>query len=121
MIWPNGSSRLSIEMKTKQRLKVATAANENIDYTAINAVLEKQLDLAWTDANQRSLQRSVGPENYGRIREIISFASNQDAWLNASNLSSAADTVSGKLSQQYPQLSSLAVFKIVNQATYGWR
>lgn len=108
-------------MKTKPRLRTAVAATEDVDYAAINVVLEKQLDLAWTGKNQRSLERSVGSRNYGKIREIISFASNQEAWLNASSLSGAADIVSGKLSQYYPQLSSLAVFKIVSQATYGWR
>lgn len=109
-------------MKTKSKLKPAGVdAIGAIDYVAINAILEKELDLALTTKNQALLKRSVGPANYCKIEEIISFASNQDAWLNSNNLSAAADIVSGKLSQHYPQLSPMAAFKIVNQATYGWR
>lgn len=91
------------------------------DYAVINTALEKHLDLAWTLENQKAITREVGVENYLKIQEIISFTSNQDAWLNDYSVSSAADKVGGKLSQHYPMLSPLAVFKIINQATYGWR
>ena len=91
------------------------------DYALINAALEQHLDLAWTEASQKAIKREVGLGNYLKIQEIISFTSNQDTWLNDNSLSSAADKVGGKLSQHYPMLSPLAVFKIINQATYGWR
>ena len=87
----------------------------------INTALEKHLDLAWTLENQKAIKREVGVENYLKIQEIISFTSNQDAWLNDYSVSSAADKVGGKVSQHYPMLSPLTVFKIINQATYGWR
>ena len=48
-------------------------------------------------------------------------SSNQDAWLQANNVSAAADNVSGRLSQTYPLLSEMAVFRIISQATYGFR
>src|SRR5580765_6169504 len=89
------------------------------DYAAINAVIERHLNLAWTKANQQFIQKCVGAEEFRKIEEIISFTSNQDAWLQDNNISSAADKVAGKLSQQYPLLSERAVFKIINQATYG--
>lgn len=91
------------------------------DDAAISGALEKYLELSWTKQNQKAIRREIGPGNYSRIEEILSFASNQDAWLNANNLSAAADIVSGKLSQRYPRLSPLAVFKIVNHTAYGWR
>jgi len=91
------------------------------DYAAINAAIERHLDLACTTASQKAIQHCVGAEEFRKIEEIISFTSNQDAWLQDNNLSSAADKVAGTLSQQYPLLSERAVFKIINQATYGWR
>lgn len=94
---------------------------EALDYAVINIALEQHLDLAWTETNQKAIKREVGLGNYLKIQEIISFTSNQDAWLNDYSVSSAADKVGGKLSQHYPMLSSLSVFKIINQATYGWR
>lgn len=108
----------------KTKAKPATAnkkATALFDDAVISAALEKSLDLAWTSENQKLIRREVGKKNHARLEEILAFVSNQDAWLNASTLSSAADTVAGKLSQHYPRLSALARFKIVNQATYGWR
>lgn len=87
----------------------------------INAALEQRLDLAWSETNQKAIKREVGPQHYLKIQEIISFTSNQEAWLNDYSVSSAADKVRGKLTQHYPMLSPLAVFKIINQATYGCR
>lgn len=107
--------------KAKGRPVLATTLAAKPDYTAINAALEQHLDLAWTEANQRAIKSEVGPGNYRAIQEIISFTSNQDAWINDYSVSSAADKVSGKLSQQYPMLSPSAIFRIINQATYGWR
>jgi hypothetical protein len=106
----------------KAKLKMATMANrrEQPDYPVINAALEKYLDLVWTSENQKAIKREVGVGNYLKIEEIISFTSNQDAWLNDYNVSSAADKVGGKLSQHYSMLSSLAVFRVISQATHGW-
>jgi hypothetical protein len=83
--------------------------------------LEKHLDLAWSELNQKRLQREVGPVNFSKIQEILSFVSNQDAWLTAPNLSSAGDRVHAMLNRQYPWLSPNASFRLVNHATYGWR
>lgn len=108
----------------KKKTKPVPTAGKNVqvfDDSVISAALEKYLDLAWTGEKQKIIRNEVGAANYARIEEILAFVSNQDAWLNAANLSSAADVVSGKLSQHYPGLSALAVFKIISQATYGWR
>ncbi len=107
-------------MKAKSG-KPADRAVEVVDYVTINRAVEKALDLTWTGKNQALLKKQVGAANYRKLEEITAFVSNQDAWLGASNLSAAADVVAGKLSQHFPQLSQVAVFKIVNQATYGWR
>ena len=108
-------------MRTKSRAPVLAGKPVVPDYVAINAALEKHLDLSWTFQNQQAIKRDVGAVNYLKIGEIISFTSSQDAWLTDYSVSSAADKVSGKLGQRYPELSPLAVFKITNQATYGWR
>jgi len=109
-------------LKTKTRNPVITRKLVTApDYAIINAALKQRLDLAWTEANQKAIGREVGSGNYLKIQEIISFTSNQDAWLNDYSVSSAADKVGGKLSQHYPMLSPLSVFKIINQATCGWR
>src|SRR5258706_13760048 len=89
------------------------------DYAAINAALEKHLGLALTESSLEKIKRSVGSREFEKVEEILTFTSNQDAWLQAHNLSAAADTVSGRLSQTYPLLSELAVFRIISQATYG--
>jgi len=91
------------------------------DDAAISAAVERHLDLGWSAATQKLIRKKVGAVNFARIEEIIAFVSNQEAWLNSASLSSAADAVTAKLNQQYPRLSPLAAFKIVNQATYGWR
>jgi len=109
-----------VKTKAKKKL-VRKKSGQVFDDAVISAALEQHLDLAWTAKNQEAIRQEVGAGNYARIEEILTFVSNQDAWLNAANLSSAADTVAGKLSQHYPGLSPLAGFKIVNQATYGWR
>ena len=91
------------------------------DYGAINAALEKHLGLALTESSLAKIKRSVGAGEYEKIKEILAFTSNQDAWLQANNVSAAADNVSGRLSQTYPLLSEMAVFRIISQATYGFR
>ena len=91
------------------------------DAAAINATLERDLDLARTDSNLQAIKRAVGPIHFRMIEAILSFASNQDAWLNDRDLSSAADKVTGRLSQTFPWLSPRAVFKIVSQTSFGWR
>jgi hypothetical protein len=112
---------------TRHSLRQSTAAISarkaltSRDYTAINAAIERHLDLACTNASQEAIQHCVGAEEFRKIEEIISFSENQDAWLQDNNLSSAADKVAARLSQEYPLLSERAVFKIINQATYGWR
>ena len=108
-------------MKTKSKPASLAKVIAPPDYAVLNAALEQELDLAWTAANQARLKRRVGPVNFAKLEEIISFVSNQEAWLNDPSLSSAADKVEGKLSQYYPSLSPGAIFKVVNQATYGWR
>src|SRR5436190_23963152 len=100
------STRRSINVKTKAKTKPVGKNPEQVfDDAVISAVLEKHLDLARTSKNQDAIRRKVGAGNYARLEEILAFASNQDVWLNAANLSSAADTVAGKLSQHYPGLS----------------
>jgi hypothetical protein len=100
------------------RVKASARA---LDYAAINAALEKHLGLALTESTLETIKRSVGGGEFEKIKEILAFTSNQDAWLQANNVSAAADTVSGRLSQTYPFLSELAVFRLISQATYGWR
>jgi len=109
-----------LELKTKSQTSTATPPRA-ADYAVINAALERHLDLAWSAANQNLLKRKVGPKNFSMIQEIISFSSNQDAWLNAPSLSAAGDNVGGRLTRQYPLLSPTAILKIINQASYGWR
>lgn len=109
-----------LEMKSKNK-PARPKPTAPADYAAINRALERHLDLAWTEANQQTIKREIGPDNFVKVQEIMSFTSNQDAWLNDYSLSSAADKVSGKLSQRYPLLSPGAAFRIINQATYGWR
>lgn len=111
------------EMKTKSK-PLRADKNRRVqifDDAVISAALEKHLDLAWTKKNQDAIRREVGAGNYARIEEILAFASGHEAWLSANNISAATDTVSAKLSQSYPQLSTSAVFRIVSQAAYGWR
>jgi hypothetical protein len=96
---------------------VARAPN----YASINAALEEHLGLALTGVSLENIKRCVGDDEFQTIQEIIAFASNQEVWLQANDLSAAADTVSGRLRQTYPLLSELAVFRIIGQATYGWR
>ena len=103
--------------KTSRTHPPAPAPN----YASINQALENQLDLAWTKANQQAIRARVGTVEFQKIEEIIAFTSNQDAWLQDGSISSAADKVAGNLSQHYPPLSPLAIFKIINQATCGWR
>ena len=91
------------------------------DYGAINAALEKHLGLALTESTLETIKRSVGAGEFEKIKEILAFTSNQEAWLQANTLSAAADNVSGRLSQAYPLLSEMAVFRIISQATYGFR
>ena len=110
-----------MKSKTARKAGSATKIVAAFDSTAINAALERLLDLSWTEANQQAIKREVGAGNYLKIQEIISFVSNQDAWLNDYSISSAADKAGGKLSQHYSRLSSLSVFKIITQATHGWR
>jgi hypothetical protein len=108
-------------MKPKLKRSSPVPPRTAADHVAINAALEEELDLAWTEKNQAAIQRRLGAANYAYVQEIIAFTSNQEAWLNDASLSSAADKVSGRLSQRYPSLTPAAIFKIVNQATYGWR
>ena len=56
------------------------------DYAAINAAIERHLDLACTTASQKAIQHCVGAEEFRKIEEIISFTSNQDAWLQDNNV-----------------------------------
>lgn len=107
--------------KVKRRATATTRTASAADWAVINTSLEQYLDLASTEANQNTLQRTAGQDNFLKIQEIISFVSNQNDWVSAHTLSSAADLVAAKLSRHYPLLSPKACFLLLNQATYGWR
>ena len=77
--------------------------------------------MAFTASTLEQIKCRVGDDDFKTIQEILAFTSNRDVWLQAGNLSAAADIVAGRLRQTYPLLSELAVFRIISQATYGWR
>lgn len=108
-------------MKRKTKAHAAAKPATPANFAAINAAIEKHLDLGLSEKTLQVMEQELGSVNFIKFREIVSFASNQSAWMDENNLSSAADKVEGKLSQHYPSLSPHAIFRIVSQATYGWR
>jgi len=65
------------------------------DYAAINAALEEHLGLALTESTLVKIKRCIGADEFTTIQEILAFTSNHDVWLQANNVSAAADIVSG--------------------------